>query len=88
MSACQHFIFTKLIEQKLCIKFCKKLDDIHAQIIQKTLQTFGNDVMGKAQIKECYNCLPQWRHGHISVKNKEHLSWSSTRQIEELIEKV
>ncbi len=52
---------TEHIEQRYCIKFCQKLGDMQAQTIEMIQKAFGDDAMGKTQIKEWYNWFKDGR---------------------------
>ena len=63
------------IEQRYCIKFCHNLGDIQFQTIQKIQQAFGDEAMGKSQIKEWYN---RFKQGQTSIESKP---WSGRPSI-------
>lgn len=58
---------------------------IATQTIQKIHLTFGDDAMGKTQIRERYN---RFQHDLTSLKSEARLGMSSTSRNEKTIEKV
>ncbi|XP_029641907.1 protein GVQW3-like [Octopus sinensis] len=76
---------TEHIAQRLCIKFCQKLDDMQAQTIEKIQKAFGDDATGETKIKEWYD---QFKDGRISVDSEPRYGRSSTSKNDQMITKV
>ena len=58
------FKMTEQIEQRICIKFCMKLEHSSAETIPMIKKAFGDDVMSAAQIK-----LWHFKDGRESVES-------------------
>ncbi|XP_014770146.1 protein GVQW3-like [Octopus bimaculoides] len=76
---------TKRIEQRYSIKFCQKLGDTQARTIEKIQEAFGDDALGKVQIKEWYN---RFKDGRTSVDSEPRSGRPSTSGDDEMIAKV
>jgi hypothetical protein len=63
------------LEQWYFIKFCQKLGDSQVETIQKICSVFGNNAMGRTQIKEWYNRI---KEGCTSVESDACSSRPST----------
>ncbi|EGI62944.1 FLJ37770-like protein [Acromyrmex echinatior] len=59
---------TEKVEQRICIKFCFKLEKTCAETIEMLQKAFGDECMGKTQIKEWYK---QFKNGRTSVSKSE-----------------
>ncbi|KAG5336104.1 GVQW3 protein, partial [Acromyrmex heyeri] len=57
---------TEKVEQRICIKFCFKLENTCAETIEMLQKAFGDECMGKTQIKEWYK---RFKNGRTSVDN-------------------
>ena len=73
------------IEQRYCIKFCKKLGNNQTKTIQKIPQAFGDKALSQSQTKEWFNCF---KNGKMSVESGARSGRPSTSQNVEVIEKV
>ena len=51
------FKMTEHVEQRICIKFCIKLEHSSAETIQTIQKAFEDDAMSSAQIKVWQKCL-------------------------------
>ena len=51
------FKITEEVEQKICIKFCVKLEHYSGEIIWMIQKAFGDDAMSVAQIKVWHKCF-------------------------------
>jgi len=45
---------TKKVEQHICIKFCQKLGHSCSETYNMIQKAFGNDTMGRTQVKEWF----------------------------------
>ncbi|KAG5329102.1 GVQW3 protein, partial [Acromyrmex heyeri] len=55
---------TEKVEQRICIKFCFKLEKTCAETIEMLQKAFEDECMGKTQIKEWYK---RFKNGRTSV---------------------
>jgi transposase len=76
---------TERVEQRYCIKFCHKLGDSKAEIIQKIQQAFGDDAMGATQIKEWIN---RFRDGRTLADSDQSSGRPSTSRNANVIENM
>lgn len=57
---------TERKDQRICIKFCYKLEKTCAETIEMLQKAFGEECMGKTQIKEWYK---RFKNGRTSVES-------------------
>jgi hypothetical protein len=75
---------TDVKEQRICIKFCFKLDKMAAETHKMLKEAFGDNVLGLTQTYEWFKCL---KNGRMSVDN-EHSGRPSTGTTTENVAKV
>ena len=57
------------VEQRICIKFCVKLEHSSAETIRMIQKAFGDDAMSAAQIKVWHK---RFKDGRESVESDPH----------------
>ena len=79
------FKITERVEQRICIKFCMKLEHSSAETIPMIKKAFGDDVMSAAQIKVWHKCF---KDGRESVEIDPHSGRPATSRTPENVEHV
>ena len=51
------FKMTERVEQRICIKFCVRLEHSSTETIQMIQKAFGDDAMSAEQIKVWHKCF-------------------------------
>ena len=72
-------------EQRICIKFCFKLNKTAAEIHQKLKEAFGEQALSQARTFEWFK---RFKDGRVSVKDDKHSGQPSTCTTPEMIAKV
>ena len=73
------------VEQRICIKFCVKLELSSTETIQMIHKSFGDDAMSTAQIKVWHKCF---KDGRESVASDPHSGRLATSRTPENVERV
>jgi hypothetical protein len=76
---------TEWLEQRYCIKFCRKLSKSQVETIRKTQTAFGDDLWASQWSKEWYN---QFKYGRTSVDSEPRNGRLSSRWNDQVIAKV
>nr|XP_012135769.1 PREDICTED: putative uncharacterized protein FLJ37770 [Megachile rotundata] len=76
---------TERSEQRICIKFCLKLEKSCAKTIEMMKKAFGHWCMSNTQIKEWYK---RFKDGRTSVDSNPHSGRPSTTTTPNNIERV
>jgi len=72
-------------EQRICIKFCFKLNKTAAETHQMLKEAFGKQALSQARTFEWFKCF---KDGRESVEDRKHSGWPSTCTTPEMIAKV
>ncbi|KAL4105054.1 hypothetical protein QTP88_020329 [Uroleucon formosanum] len=73
------------LEQRICIKFCFNLEKTCTETIQMLQKAFGDDCMGKTQIKEWFK---RFKNGRTSVASDPRSGRPSTGKTSDNVECV
>ncbi|XP_025193608.1 protein GVQW3-like [Melanaphis sacchari] len=76
---------TEKIEQRICIKFCFNLEKTCTETIQMLQKAFGDDCMGKTQIKEWFK---RFKNGRTFVASDPRSGRPSTGKTSDNVECV
>jgi len=71
-------------EQRICIKFCFKLNKIAAETHRKLKEAFGEEALSQARVFEWFK---HFKDGGKSVKDDKHSGQPSTCTTPEMIAK-
>jgi hypothetical protein len=72
-------------KQRICIKFCFKLNETAAETNQTLKEAFGEQALSQARMFEQFKCF---KDGWESVDNRKHSGRQSTYTTPEMIAKV
>jgi len=72
-------------EQRICTKFCLKLNKTAAETHRMLKESFGVQALSKARIFEWFKC---YIDGRVSVEDREHSCRPSTCTTPEMIAKM
>ena len=79
------FKMTEQAEQRICNKFCIKVEHSSPEAIWMIQKDFGDNAMSAAQIKVWHKCF---RDGQESVESDPHSGRPATSRIPENVEHV
>ena len=79
------FKMTELVEQRICITFCIKLEHSSVETIWMTQKAFGDDAMSAAQIKLWHKCF---KDGQKSVESDPRSGRPATSRTPKNVEHV
>ena len=79
------FKMIECVEQRICIKFCVKLEHSSTETIQMIQKAFEDNAVSAAQIKMWYKCF---KYGQESVENDPHSGRPAASRTTENVERV
>ena len=79
------FKLTEPVEQRICIKFCIKLEHSSTETIRMLQKAFRDDAMGAVQVKLWHECF---KDGQESIESDPHSGRPATSSTPENVECV
>ena len=76
---------TEKIEQRICIKFCQKLEDTCQETFDKLLHVYGNECMSRACV---YDWHKRFEEGRETVDSDQRSGRPATSRNDETVAAV